>query len=152
TLAEMRRRKDPDEVELLRRCMRVTDAGHAWARANVKPGLTELDVYCGVNAACARAAGQAVIVYGDFAASPGRERPGGPPPERVLQEGDLFILDYAVVLGGYRSDFTNTLAVGGRPGADQRRLFDLCVEAMAAGEREVKAGAACLAVYQAVRG
>jgi hypothetical protein len=27
--------------------------------------------------------------------------------------GDLFILDYSVVLDGYRSDFTNTLVVGG---------------------------------------
>src|SRR5438132_1341976 len=46
TIAAMRRRKDPDEVDLLRQCMRVTDAGHAWARANVKAGMTELDVYC----------------------------------------------------------------------------------------------------------
>ena len=45
TLADMRRQKDPDEIALLRRCMRATEAGHAWARANVKPGMTELDVY-----------------------------------------------------------------------------------------------------------
>jgi hypothetical protein len=152
TLAEMRRQKGPDEVALLRRCMQATDAGHAWARANVKPGMTELDVYCGVCTACVQAAGQAVIVYGDFAVSPGPERRGGPPTSRVLQAGDLFILDYSVVLGGYRSDFTNTLAVGGRPSAEQQRLFDLCLEAMAAGERALRAGAACLAVYQAVRG
>ena len=31
-------------------CMRATEAGHAWARANVKPGMTELDVYAGVAA------------------------------------------------------------------------------------------------------
>src|SRR5262249_29175171 len=49
TLASMRRRKDPDEVDLLRQCMRATEAGHAWARAHIKPGMTELDVYCGVN-------------------------------------------------------------------------------------------------------
>ena len=77
TLAAMRRHKDPDEIDLLRRCMRATEAGHAWARANVKPGMTELDVYCGVNAACIQAAGQPVIVYGDFAVSPGPERRGG---------------------------------------------------------------------------
>ena len=58
TIAAMRRQKDPDEVALLRRCMRATDAGHAWARANIKPGMTELDVYCGVNTACIQAARQ----------------------------------------------------------------------------------------------
>ncbi|HXG08611.1 MAG TPA: Xaa-Pro peptidase family protein [Gemmataceae bacterium] len=152
TLAEMRRRKDPDEIDLLRRCMRATEAGHAWARANVKPGMTELEVYCGVNTACIRAAGQAVIVYGDFAVSPGPSRRGGPPTDRVLEPGDMLILDYSVVIGGYRSDFTNTLVVGKEPTPDQRRLYELCVAAMAAGEKELRPGAECLAVYQAVRG
>jgi hypothetical protein len=152
TLAGPRRRKDADEVALLRRCMRATEAGHAWARANVKPGMTELDVYCGVNSACIQAAGHAVVVYGDFAVSPGPERRGGPPTQRVLEPGDMFILDFSVVIGGYRSDFTNTLVVGREPNPDQRRLYDLCMAAMAAGEKALRAGAACRAVYDAVRG
>jgi hypothetical protein len=151
TIAEMRRQKDDDEVALLRRCMRVTEAGHAWARAHVRPGLTELEVYCGVNSACIQAAGQAVVVYGDFAVSPGPERRGGPPTTRVLEPGDMLILDYSVVIDGYRSDFTNTLVVGRDPTPDQRRLYDLCVQAMAAGEEELQAGRACRTVYDAVR-
>lgn len=152
TVAEMRRQKDPDEIEALRRCMRATDAGHAWALSNVKPGMTELDVYSGISATCVRAAGMPVIVYGDFAVSPGPERRGGAPTERVLQNGDMLILDYSVVIQGYRSDFTNTLVVGGQPNADQKRLYDLCIAAMAAGEKELRAEASCLTVYQAVRG
>jgi Xaa-Pro aminopeptidase len=152
TLVAMRRQKDPDEIELLRQCMRATDSGHAWARANLRPGMTELDVYCGVNTACIQTAGHAVVVYGDFAVSPGPERRGGPPTGRVIQPGDMFILDYSVVIGGYRSDFTNTLVAGKEPTADQRRLYDLCVAAMAAGEKELRQGSACLAVYEAVRG
>jgi hypothetical protein len=151
TIAEMRRQKDADEVELLRRCMRATEAGHAWARANVQPGMTELEVYCGVNSACIQAAGQAVVVYGDFAVSPGPERRGGPPTSRVLAPGDMFILDYSVVIDGYRSDFTNTLVVGRDPTPDQQRLYDLCVQAMAAGENELQAGRTCRTVYDAVR-
>jgi hypothetical protein len=151
TIADMRRQKDADEVELLRRCMRATEAGHAWARAHVRPGMTELEVYCGVNSACIQAAGQAVVVYGDFAVSPGPERRGGPPTSRVLEPGDMLILDYSVVIGGYRSDFTNTLVVGRDPTPDQQRLYDLCVQAMAAGEKELQAGRACRTVYHAVR-
>jgi len=152
TIAEMRRRKDPDELEVLRRCMRATEAGHAWARASVQPGMTELDVYCGINSACIQAAGQAVVVYGDFAVSPGPERRGGPPTRRVIAAGDMLILDYSVVIGGYRSDFTNTLVVGRAPTTGQQRIYDLCLAALAAGEKTLQAGAACLAVYQAVRG
>jgi Xaa-Pro aminopeptidase len=132
--------------------MRATDAGHAWARANAKPGMTELDVYRGINSACIQDAGHAVIVYGDFAVCPGPERRGGPPTERVLRAGDMLILDFSVVIEGYRSDFTNTLVVGAPPTAEQRRIYDLCQAAMQAGEKQLRAGEACLAVDQAVLG
>jgi Xaa-Pro aminopeptidase len=150
TIAGMRRRKDADEVELLRCCMRATDAGHAWACAHVQAGMSELDVYHGVFAACSRAAGFPVIVYGDFAVSPGPERRGGPPTNRILADGDLFILDFSVVVAGYRSDFTNTLAVGRQPTPAQQRNMESCKEAMAAGEQTLRAGAACLDVFNAV--
>ncbi len=151
TLAQMRRQKDPDEIALLKRCMRATEAGHAWARAQVRPGMTELDVYCGINQACIQAARQAVIVYGDFAVSPGPVRRGGPPTNQVIEPGDMLILDYSVVIGGYRSDFTNTLVVGREPNADQQRMYDLCLAAMAAGEKELRAQRECSTVYGAVR-
>jgi Xaa-Pro aminopeptidase len=150
--SEMRRRKDPDEVELLRACMRATEAGHAWARANIARGMTELDVYHGVSNACAKAAGHWVLVYGDFTVSPGSAKRGGPPTPHVLKAGETFILDFSVVIQGYRSDFTNTLVVGAEPTAEQQELFDCCVAAMAAGEKELRAGATCQRVFDAVRG
>lgn len=150
-IAKLRRQKDPDEIELLRSCMRATEAGHAWARTNLHEGMTELDVYEGVFQACSTAAGKPAIVYGDFAISPGSARRGGPPTNQVLRIGDTFILDYSVILFGYRSDFTNTLVVGGQPTSEQKRLFDACVKAMAAGESHLKAGATCQSIYDAVR-
>jgi Xaa-Pro aminopeptidase len=152
TLAQMRRKKDADEIAIMKTCMRATEAGHTWARNNIKPGMKELDVYGGVNNACTLAAGHPVVVYGDFAVSPGPERLGGPPTQRVLQPGDMFILDFSVVINGYRSDFTNTLVVGKAPTADQQRMYQNCLAAMQAGERELRSGNACLTVYQAVRG
>jgi Xaa-Pro dipeptidase len=152
TLADMRRQKDPDEIDLLKRCMRSTEAGHLWARSNLHAGMTELDVYTGVCAACIRAAGQPVVVYGDFAVCAGPERRGGGPTDRVLKPGDMFILDFSVVIGGYRSDFTNTLVVDREPTKDQRNLYELCMQAMAAGEKTLRPRSKCLDVYNAVLG
>lgn len=149
---DLRRAKDPDELDSLRRCMRVTEAGQAWALANVRPGMTEIDVYAGIVAECTKAAGHPVIVYGDFAVSPGSAKRGGMATDRVVRAGETLILDFSVVIRGYRSDFTNTLVVGAVPTTEQRRLFDLCSAAMAAGEAELKAGAKCQTVYDAVRG
>jgi Xaa-Pro dipeptidase len=151
TVATMRRQKDPDEVVALKKCMLIAKAGMEWAKSNARAGMTELDVYSGIFAACTKAAGQAVILYGDFAVSPGSAKRGGPAANHMLHDGEMLILDFSVILGGYRSDYTNTLVIGGRPNSDQERLFQLCVAAMSAGERELRAGASCLAVYQAVR-
>jgi Xaa-Pro dipeptidase len=149
-IGEMRRAKDADEIDLLKTCCRIAEAGFAWARANVKAGMTELGVYESIFAACSTAAGKAVIVYGDFAVSPGSAKRGGPPSGKVLQNGDTLILDYSVIVQGYRSDYTNTLVVGGPPTAEQLKLFDLCVAAMTAGEATLKAGVPCQVVYDAV--
>lgn len=149
-IARMRRKKDADEIAVLKKCMTATEAGHAWSRDHVKAGMTELDVYSGIHAACVKAAGRPVIVYGDFAVCPGPERRGGPPTDRVLKPGDMIILDYSVVLFGYRSDFTNTLTVGGNPSAAQQKLYDHALAAMHAGEAELKGGVSCQAVYDAM--
>lgn len=151
-ISAMRRHKQPDEVAQLRECMRIGQAGQDWARQHVQAGMTELDVYNGIFAACSQAAGRPVIVYGDFAVSPGPARRGGMPTPQVLNDGDLLILDFSVVLQGYRSDFTNTLCVGKQPRAEQQRLFDTCSEALIAGESLLTAGTTCQAVYDAVRG
>lgn len=151
TVAGLRRRKDPDEIEVLRTCMRAAAAGHAWALAHIRPGMTELDVYAGVAQAVYSALGRWAVVYGDFVVGSGSQR-GGPPSPRVLRDGQTFILDFSVVVQGYRSDVTNTLVVGRRPNAEQQRLYDLCLDALRAGERQLRAGASCRAVYDAVHG
>jgi Xaa-Pro aminopeptidase len=150
-VGELRRAKDDDEVALISACCRAGEAGMLWAKQNVKPGMTELDVYEGIFKACSDHAKQPVIVYGDFAVSPGSAKRGGAPTQKVLQLGETLILDFSVVIGGYRSDFTNTLVVGGDPTPQQQRLFDLCVMAMAAGERHLRAGVHGREVYEAVR-
>jgi len=147
---ELRRAKDADEIETLKTCMRITEAGQAWARANVRAGMTELDVYNGIASVCNSAAGQAVIVYGDFSVSPGSTKRGGGPTSHVLKTGETLILDFSVVFAGYRSDFTNTLVVGGKPTAGQQELFDLSSAAMHAGERLLKPGTPCLEVYHSI--
>jgi len=68
----------------------------------------------------------------------------------VLKPGDMFILDYSVVIAGYRSDYTATYVVGRDPTAEQQRLYDACISAMRSGESALRAGATCQAVFDAV--
>jgi Xaa-Pro aminopeptidase len=118
----------------------------------VEPGMTELDAYRIVQNAAIIAAGEPAIVYGDFACGPAGERTGGPPTGRRIERGDLLILDFSVVIHGYRGDVANTFAVGAPPTPRRRELFDACLAALEAGERLLCPGVPCRDVDAAVRG
>ena len=102
-IRSLRRKKETDEISLLQRCLRAAEAGHARALEVVRPGVSELDVYREVQSASLEAAGRPVLLYGDFRAStPARPKVGGLPTTYKLQDGDLFLLDFSVVMDGYR--------------------------------------------------
>lgn len=148
-LRAMRRIKQPDEVELLRQCMRATDAGHLRAREIIHEGISEFEIYREVQTAALEAAGRPALVYGDFrATNAAQPKAGGLPTNYRLQAGDMFILDYSVVIAGYRSDFTNTTAVSG-PTNEQQMLFELCQAALEGGEAVLSAGTPARDVYAA---
>jgi Xaa-Pro aminopeptidase len=149
----MRRAKDADELAVLLQSMRAGEAGQAAALAHVKPGMTELDAFLIVQNAAMKALGEQVIVYGDFASGRRCEKEqGGPPTSRRIVRGDLLIVDFSVIVSGYRCDFTNTFAVGGGPTSRQRELFEACVGALRAGESRLRAGVPAHEVDATVRG
>jgi Xaa-Pro aminopeptidase len=148
-IRSLRRQKEPDEIALLKECMRAGEAGQMRAREIVRPGVSEMEVFLEVQKASLAAAGRAGHIYGDFrACTPKQPKQGGLPTQYKLQQGDLFVLDFSVVLEGYRSDFTNTLAVG-EPNSHQRHLYDTVMAAMASGEVALRAGAKARDIFTA---
>lgn len=146
----LRRQKEPDELTLLRQCMRATDAGHARAWDIIRTGISEMDIFREVQSTALATAARPGLIYGDFRATTMKQpHLGGLPTSYRLQLGDLFILDYSVVLNGYRSDFTNTIAVG-VPTMKQQETFQVCAAALRAGESVLRAGTRAADVYAAV--
>ena len=151
-LLQLRRQKEPDEIEQLRECMRVGEAGLRRVREVARAGVTEWDVYRELHAAVLEAAGKPVQMYGDFrATNASLHKAGGMPTNYRLANEDLLLIDYSVVIDCYRSDFTNTFAIG-QPTPAQRKQYDLCLQAMHTAEATLRAGVAAREVYNAVRG
>jgi Xaa-Pro aminopeptidase len=151
TITNLRRAKDPDELNLLRLSMKAGEAGMKAALEGLRPGMTELEAYLLVERAAVEALGQQAIIYGDFVSGPRCEQGGGEPSDRKIESSDLFILDFSTVVHEYRGDFANTFAVGSQATPRQRELCAACLEAMHSGETVLKAGAAGRQVYEAVR-
>ncbi|MFE9045101.1 aminopeptidase P family protein [Streptomyces sp. NPDC007818] len=70
--------------------------------------------------------------------------------ERVIERGDMVVLDFGGLKHGYGSDTTRTVHVG-EPTDEERRVHDLVREAQQAGFEAVRAGIACQDVDRAAR-
>ena len=148
-IRSLRREKHADEIALLKSCMRAGEAGHRRAFEVIKPGISEFEVYLEVQRAAQEAAGVPCVVYGDFRATNAvQHKAGGLPTQYRLQDGDLFILDYSVIIHGYRSDFTNTISVG-PPSEKIVAQFEACRDAMSAAAAMLKSGVACRDLWKA---
>jgi Xaa-Pro aminopeptidase len=147
----MKRMKDADELELLRQSMRAGEAGMVAGLRNVKPGMSELEIYFLCHQAAQSAIGKQALMYGDFVTGPRTEQVGGPPSDRKVQAGDLILLDFSTIIGHYRADFANTHVCAGKPTERQRDMYLACMEAMEAGEKKLKPGTPAKDVDRAVR-
>jgi len=149
-LADLRRSRDPDEVEILRRIASVAEAGFARAREVVRAGISELDVYVEICAAMEREAGCPLEIHGDFSTGPRSITQGGVPTARILERGDLCVFDLFPMCWGYQADLCRTIAVG-VPSHLQKQGYELVSRAMVLAEGMLQPGRPAREVYQAVR-
>jgi Xaa-Pro aminopeptidase len=131
--------KDAFEIGRLREaCARLSDVAvrlPAWAR----PGCTERAVAADIDHAL-RIAGFSRPAFETIVASgPNSALPHARPTDRRLQQGDLVLLDFGGVLGGYCCDLTRMVSVG-QVQANARGLFDAVRAAHAAALASVRAG------------
>ncbi|MBY0588230.1 Xaa-Pro peptidase family protein [bacterium] len=150
-LARLKRAKDPDEMVLIKQSIKAIEAGFATARERIHAGMSELDAYHVVERASRESLGLLMPIYGDFASGPRSEAGGGPPTDRIIREGDLFLLDYSVVVYGYRGDFANSWIVDGKASDQVRYLHDASREALLQAERTLFPGQSAREVDRAVR-
>jgi len=145
---ELRRRKDADELRLLARANEANRAMYEHARTIVRPGANELDIYSELNAIAVRTLGEPLTYFGqDFR---GNAR-GGPPRDRQLEAGELFILDLGVGFRGYHSDNCRVIAVGGQPTDVQQRAWQAVSAVFKTIEATARAGVSCRRVFETVQ-
>ncbi|SRR5581483_123484 len=147
---ELRKRKEQDEIGEIRESLRLIKAAYRAARETIAPGLTEIDVYNAMYAAAVREAGTSVTFAGDFACGKRAIKAGGPPTTRVLEAGDLYILDLFPAPALYFGDTCRTFAVGA-PSDLQLRAWEIVRKAVRLGEQAVRPGVPARDVYAVVK-
>ncbi len=155
-LAEaLRRIKDANEIEAIRRAARLADDCFAWVCENVRPGMTELELAWQMETFMRQSGGAQRLSFDSIVGSgPQSALIHGRPSARVLGasgEPEFLLLDFGAELNGYCSDITRTLVIGGEPTDEQRKLYDAVLTAQLAALGAIAPGKAGKDIDQIAR-
>jgi Xaa-Pro aminopeptidase len=135
----LREQKDAGEIALIREAGAVAAQALEATLSRIRPGMTELHV-AGLLEGALRQCGsegfpfETIVASGERSALPHARAAG-----RQVARGDLLLLDFGAIVGGYCSDVTRTVVVG-RATERQREIHDIVRAANALGASQVRAG------------
>ena len=136
---ELRRAKEPDEIEALRTAVRITDDAFTWVMDRLVPGATEREVALDLEVRMRLSGADAVSFEPIVGSGPLTAHIHHTPSERAFDKGDLILLDFGCRVNGYCSDMTRTVVLG--PATDeQRQTYETVLAAQLAGIAAVRAG------------
>lgn len=148
--AHLRRVKEPGELALIRQAARIVETGMAAAREAIRPGVREIEVAAMAELAMRRAGQDGRIFETKVESGPRSAMPSTYAGQRVLEEGDLVLIDIGPTFRGYFGDLTRTFAVGA-PSPEARNLLALVLAAQAAGIAAAREGVTGHDVDEAAR-
>ncbi|MFD5776223.1 aminopeptidase P family protein [Streptomyces fungicidicus] len=148
-LPMLRAVKDAAELELLAAAGAAADAAFEEIRNVAFAGRRESDVAADL-AGLLRRFGHSQVDFTIVASGPNGANPHHEVGDRVIERGDMVVLDFGGLRDGYGSDTSRTVHVG-EPTDEERRVHDLVREAQEAGFHAVRPGAACQEVDRAAR-
>ncbi len=129
---QARLRKDVHEIALLREAARrLSGVATSVVSDVVRAGRSEIEIAADIDWRLRHAGFTKPAFDTIVAAGPNGALPHAVPTARAVAAGDLVVLDFGGVYGGYCVDLTRTVAIG-RVSSEQRRLFDAVAEAHAA--------------------
>lgn len=131
-LDELRLIKSPDEIAALKEACRVSAAGHVEAIRFAAPGRTEHEVkaameYVFRSSGAVREGYPSIVASGNNACILHYTE-----NDRLMEDGDLLLIDAAAEIGYLSSDITRTFPVNGRFSAPQRAVYEVVLAAQEA--------------------
>ncbi len=149
-MSALRQIKEPGELEQMRRAVAVAEAALNAALAQLRAGMTEREVAGLLMVEMLRAGGDGVPFQPIVVAGPNGASPHALPSDRPIRAGETIILDLGATVGGYASDITRTVAIGGLTG-EMMRVYNLVREANEAGRAAVIPGIEAQEIDRAAR-
>lgn len=150
-LRPLRLRKDPHEIDGLRRAGQAIDRVHARVGEWLRPGRTERQVGRDIAEAIV-AEGHDAVNFTIVAAGPNGASPHHELSDRVIEAGEPVVVDIGGTMpDGYCSDCTRTYVAGGTPPEDFTAYYSVLHDAQVASCESVRPGVTAHSVDAAAR-
>lgn len=146
----LRQVKEPGEVARIEAAAAIADAALAAVLRRLHDAPTEAELAGELDDAMRRLGSERPSFDTIVASGPNAALPHARPGNRVIEPGDLVVLDFGAVVDGYHSDMTRTVCVG-EPTARQRRLHEVVGRAHDAARALVREGAEAASLDAAAR-
>lgn len=140
-LGQMRMVKTADEMRLLRKAIDASVEGHREAMRVAAAGMREADVEAVAEYVFVRNGAETVGYPSIVGAGENATILHYNTNRRLLQPGELVLMDMGAEVRGYTADVTRTVPVDGRFTAEQKAIYDLVLRAQQAGIDAARAGA-----------
>lgn len=133
-LSEMRLIKDTGELETMRAAAKISAQGHVRAMQMARPGQHEYELEAELLHTFRKHGAQSVAYECIVASGPNACILHHYAGNRVLQDGELVLIDAGCELNGYASDITRTFPANGKFSGPQRAVYDVVLSAQQAAQ------------------
>jgi len=131
--------KEPWELERMRKAQAITDQAFSEILKAIRSGMTEKELQAELIYTLYRLGADGLSFDPIVVSGPNTSLPHGEATHRKLQAGDFVTMDFGVILDGYCSDMTRTVAVGYAT-EEMKKVYNTVLEAQLAGIAATKAG------------
>ena len=138
-IERLRAVKDGRELDILRRACQIADRAFQRLAETQFSGRTERDVSWELEQIFHEEGGEGISFEFIVGAGPTGSQPHGRAGDRVIQRGDLVVVDAGCLVEGYASDYTRTFPVGAVDGR-MREAYDVVLAAQQAALDGIRAG------------
>ena len=147
---QLRKVKDKQEVECIRKAAELTSKGMKTAIEVVRPGLREYEVAAEAEYKM-RKSGSGMLAFDTIIAGGSRSAfPHARCSDYKIKEGDLVVIDLGASFRHYRADMTRTV-VAGKPSPKQEKIYRIVKDAQEKAFQSVKPKVKCVDIDMVAR-
>ncbi len=150
-LQEMRTKKEIGEVSSIRKAVEIAERAFLEIIKVIEPGRTEKEIAGMLVSNLLRNGSEPELPFSPIVASgPNSANPHATPTERIVEKGDLIVIDWGAAYNHYISDLTRTVSIG-KPTEEFEKIAQIVKKANTAGREIAKAQVFCNEVDAAAR-